>query len=126
MDIVEDLAKNNITIKVVSRVTIDSIANLRKILAKNEKVGKNVIEIRHREHPLRGFIIDDKIARFREVRDPLGSKGLSEKILLFYEIHDKEWIEWFQKVFWYFFRASVPAEKRIEDLNTIQNLYKYS
>jgi hypothetical protein len=127
VDVVEDLARNNISIKIISRITIDGISNLKKILSVNEKAGRNAIEIRHRDHPLRGFVIDDRVARFREVRDPLDSTaGLSEKILLFYEIYDKEWVEWFQKVFWYFFRASVPAEKRMGDLNSIQNLYKYS
>jgi len=127
IDIVEELAKNNISLKIISRVTVDGITNIRRILAINEKVGKNVIEIRHRNHPLRGFIIDDRIARFREVRDPLDpNERMSKKILLFYEIYDKEWIEWFQKVFWYFFRASVSAEKRIDDLSSIHNLYKYS
>jgi len=127
IDIVEELAENNVSIKILSRVTIDSIANMKNVLAINERVGKPVIEVRHREHPLRGFVIDDKVARFREVRDQFDfQKGLSDKILLFYEIYDREWVEWFQKVFWYFFRTAISAEKRIQDLETIHNLYKYS
>ena len=124
---IEELAENNISIKILSRLTIDSINSAKKLYAINEAVGKNVIEVRHREHPLRGFVIDDNLARFREVRDPMDPKeGISDKILLFYEIYDKEWIEWFQKVFWYFFRIAVPAKKRMKDLETIQNLYKFS
>lgn len=127
ISVVENLAKNKISIKILSRVTIDSINNIKKLHAINESLGKNVIEVRHREHPLRGFVIDDNLARFREVRDPLDPKGgMSEKILLFYEIYDNEWIEWFQKIFWYLYRTAIPADKRIKDLESIQNLYKYS
>ena len=43
---------------------------------------------------------------------------------LAYEIFDEEWIEWMQKIFWYFFRTAIPAEKRIKDLKTIHNVYR--
>jgi len=125
IEIVEQLAENNISLKILSKVTVESINNVRKLYEINKEFGKNIIEVRHREHPLRGFVIDDNLARFREVKNPLdASSGMSQKILLFYEIYDKEWIEWFQKVFWYFFRISVSASKRMKDLETIQNLYK--
>jgi len=125
ISVVKELAENNISLKILARITIDGIKNIKALNTINEEFGKNIIEVRHREHPLRGFVIDDKLARFREVRDPLQSKeGIPEKILLFYEIYDKEWVEWFQKVFWYFFRVATPADKRIKDLETIQNLYK--
>jgi hypothetical protein len=128
IDILEDLARNNVSIKVLTRVTIDSMRNVKKLLQVNEIVGKNMIEIRHREQPLRGFVIDDKIARFREMMNPLDyQKGeLDEKILLFYEIYESEWIEWCQKVFWYLFRTAMPAEKRIENINSIRNIYRYA
>ncbi|MBI4020442.1 MAG: hypothetical protein HY367_03855 [Candidatus Aenigmarchaeota archaeon] len=126
IDVIEALAKNNISVKILSRVTIDSMKNVQKILSINEKIGKNMIEIRHREQPLRGFVIDTHMARFRESRDPSDyEKGeLDERVLLFYEIFDPEWIEWFQKVFWYFFRTAIPAEKRIKDLQSIHNVYR--
>jgi len=126
INIIENLVKRNVTIKILSRVTIDSIKNIQKIMQINEKTGKNLIEVRHRDQPLRGFVIDNHIARFREVRDPSDyERGeLDERILLFYEIFDKEWIEWLQKVFWYLFRTAIPAEKRIKDLKTIRNIYR--
>ncbi|MFH1978621.1 MAG: hypothetical protein ABIJ92_04820 [Candidatus Aenigmatarchaeota archaeon] len=126
--IIEDLIKNNVSIKILTRVTVDGLKNVKRVLEINDVVGKPLIELRHREQPLRGFVIDDQIARFREVRDPLDYKGgqMPEKFLLFYEIYDKEWISWFQKVFWYLFRTATPAEKRMKDLESIQNLYKFS
>ncbi len=128
IDIIEELAEKNVSIKILARVTIDSMKNVKKILLINEKLGKNLIEIRHKEQPLRGFVIDNQIARFREMRDPSDYKRgeLDERILLFYEIFDSEWIEWFQKVFWYFFRTAISAEKRIQNLNSIRNIYKIS
>lgn len=128
IDIIEDLARNNVSIRVLTRVTIDSMRNVKKLLQINEIVGKNMIEIRHREQPLRGFVIDDKVARFREMLNPLDyQKGeLDERILLFYEIYDEDWIEWCQKVFWYLFRTAMPAEKRMENINSIRNIYRYA
>ncbi len=126
ISVMEGLAKKNVVVKILSRVTVDSIKNTQKIMQINEKSGKNLIEVRHMEQPLRGFVIDNHIARFREVRDPSDyEKGeLDEKVLLFYEIFDSEWIEWFQKVFWHLFRTAIPAEKRIKDLMTIRNVYR--
>ncbi|MFH1445658.1 MAG: hypothetical protein ABIF08_04245 [Nanoarchaeota archaeon] len=126
IDVLEDLAKNNVSVKILTRVTIDSMKNVKKALKINEKLGKTVIEIRHREHPLRGFIVDDNKARFREMKDPTDyAKGeLDDYLLLFYEIYDPEWIEWLQKMFWYFFRTAISAEKRIKDLESIHNIYK--
>jgi hypothetical protein len=126
IEVIEELAQHRVSIKVLARVTIDSMKNIHKLLQINEKIGRPVIEVRHREQPLRGFVIDNTVGRFREMRDPKDfEKGeLDERILLFYEIYDREWVEWFQKVFWYFFRTAIPAEKRIKDLMTIQNIYR--
>lgn len=124
--VIENLVKRNVSIKILSRVTIDSIKNIQRIMQINEKAGKVLVEVRHMDQPLRGFVIDNHIARFREMKDPSDyEKGeLSERTLLFYEIFDREWIEWLQKVFWYFFRTAIPAEKRIKDLKTIKNIYR--
>jgi hypothetical protein len=126
IDVVENLAKRRISIKILSRVTIDSMNNVKKILMINEKLGKNMIEVRHCEQPLRGFVIDSQLVRLREMKKALDYKEgeLDKNVMIFYEIFDPEWIEWFKKVFWYFFRFSIPAEKRIKDLESIRNIYK--
>ncbi|MBI4181515.1 MAG: hypothetical protein HY520_00925 [Candidatus Aenigmarchaeota archaeon] len=125
-DVIRSLAERGVPLKVLCRVTIDSIKNVRALLALNERVGKNMVEIRHCEQPLRGFVIDRTLARFRETRDPAGyERGeLDRQVTLFYEIYDPEWVEWVQKVFWYLFRTSLPAEKRIKDLESIRNTYR--
>ncbi len=40
--------------------------------------------------------------------------------MIFYEIFDKEWIDWLQKVFWKMFSTGIPAGKRIKEIETVQ------
>ncbi|MFH1589640.1 MAG: hypothetical protein ABIB43_03690 [archaeon] len=124
IDVAEDLAKAGVKIKILSRVEIAGINNIKKLLAINSRIGKEMIEIRHCFQPLRGFIIDDKEARFQEVINPSLYKEdeLKGEKAIFYEINDKEWVEWLQRVFQNLFRTSIPAQKRIDDLRKINNL----
>ncbi len=122
IDVAEELARNKVSIKVVSRVELPGLNNIKTLCAINERVGYDAIEIRHCEQPLRGFIIDDKAARFREEKDlklyePDELKG---DLAIFYEILDEAWISWLQKVFWHLFRTGMPAKQRIRDLESIQ------
>ncbi len=124
IDVLEELARKNILIKMLSSVDISGIENTQKVMAINEILGKDSIEIKHAEQPLRAIIIDDKMARFKEVKNPRDYKKgeLKKKTFIFYDIYDKEWIEWLQKVFWNMFRTAIPANKRVEDIKTIQKL----
>ena len=116
----EELAKRNVSLKFLTKVDIESMDNVRKISAINEAVGKEVIEIRHCEQPLRAFIVDNHIAKFKEQKNFYDRSKKRRKTYIFYEIYDPEWIEWLQKVFWNLFRTSIPADKRIKDLMTIR------
>ncbi len=118
--ILEEIGKKNISIKILTRVDVDSLDNVQKFLALNNKVGKEFIEIRHFQQPLRAFIIDKKIARFKEIRSPEQKK--KKKMWIFYNIYDREWIEWLQKIFWNLFTKAIPAEKRIKEIESIQKL----
>jgi hypothetical protein len=121
-DVIKDLAERGIMIKVLTRVEIPGIDNILKILSINKSLGKDVIEVRHAEQPLRGEIIDNKVVRLREEWEERRYKSgeLDYNLAVFYEIYDKEWIEWLQKVFWHIFNASVPAESRIKELEKIK------
>ncbi|MEM5773273.1 MAG: hypothetical protein QXL86_03585, partial [Candidatus Aenigmatarchaeota archaeon] len=66
LDVLKDLASKGVIIKILARVEIPSIENISKVLAINKALGKNLIEIRHSEQPLRGEIIDNKLVRLRE------------------------------------------------------------
>ena len=120
--ILEELAKKNVKIRVICRVDFASLNNIEKIYTINNKIGKEIIEIRYSKQPLRGFIVDDKIARFKEEKlISTYKKGELEKnTRLFVEIYDKEWIEWLTKVFYNLFRNSIDAHKRIEQLEKIK------
>jgi len=118
--ILEELGRRNVSIKVLARIDIDNLENIKKFLDLNNKVNKEFIEIRHCEQPLRAFVIDKKLVRFKEIKNPEEKKR--KRMFIFYNIHDKEWIEWLQKVFWHFFTSGVPAEKRIKELESIKKL----
>lgn len=122
VQIMEDLAEKNIPSKILTRVELPGLENIKNILAINDRIGKNMIEVRHCFHPLRATIVDNKIANFKEDKDPKDyvADELKEKVILLYDIYDEEWIEWIQKVFWNLFRVSIPAKKRIEDIENMK------
>lgn len=89
----DKLLKRGVSIKIPCRVNLATIANISRIQMLMQKY-PGQIEVRHRYHPLRGFIIDGKIARVR-VEEKIASyrKGeLGKDITLAYDIYDKEWL----------------------------------
>lgn len=122
LKIIEGLAEKNVPSKILTRVEVPGIENVKNILAINERIGKEMIEVRHCFHPLRTTIVDNKIATFKEVKDPKDYVGeeLKKRTTILYYIYDEDWIEWLQKVFWNLFRVSVPAKKRIEDIENMK------
>ncbi len=116
----ENLVKNGIRIKVLCRVDLDGIENIKKVLSLNYKYGKELIEIRHKEHPIRAFVIDNKTIRLKEIKEPTGKiKELDKKKFIFYTIKDKEWSEWLGKLFIKLFNTSIGSERRIQELNKL-------
>lgn len=121
MKILEELVKKNIAIRIICRVDIAGKENIEKALSLNFKHGKEAIEIRHREHPLRAFIIDNKIIRIKEIKEPTGKiNELDKKVFIFYTIKEMEWAEWLSRIFWKMFSSSVNARKRIEEIKKIR------
>jgi len=120
-ELIEKLMKKNVKLKIVSRVDIASTKNIDLILDIQNKLGKDLVEIRHSEQPLRGFIIDNEIARLKEVKNPKDYKDgeLENKTRIIYDIKDREWIEWMSKVFYNLFRHSIDHKKRINDIKSI-------
>jgi molybdenum-dependent DNA-binding transcriptional regulator ModE len=122
LDILEELALAGVQVKIITRVEVASLKNLARVQEVNERAGRDLIEIRHAEQPLRAVVIDDKVVRFKELLDPLRYKAgeLDKHTYVFYEVHDKEWVEWLSRVFFSLFRAGVPASRRLDGLNSIQ------
>ena len=118
--VLEGLVKRGISIKMVCRVDLIGRDNIEKMLSLNFKYGKELIEIRHREQPLRAFVVDNKILRIREIKEPTGKiHELEEKLFLFYTIRNREWIEWISRVFWKMFSISIDSKKRIDEMKKI-------
>ena len=120
-NILDNIVKKGINIRVISRVDIAGINNVKKLLSLNYKYGKELIEIRHRQQPLRVTIIDNKLCNIKEIKEPTGRKQeLGKKTFMFYTIKDKEWVEWLSKIFWNMFSSSVDANKRLTEMEKIK------
>ncbi|MFH1053094.1 MAG: hypothetical protein V1740_01635 [Candidatus Woesearchaeota archaeon] len=121
IDILEELLKRGVMIKILCRIHIASLTNIKKIQKLMQKY-PGLIEIKHRYHPLRGFIVDDKIARLK-VEEPYNlykSGELQENTRIFYDIKDLEWVLWLQKVFWNLYRSSIEYSSRLTELEKIK------
>jgi len=116
----ESLVKKGVRIKALCRIDISGKENIEKLLSLNFKYGKDLVEIRHYEHPIRAFILDKKMIRIKEIKEPTGKiHELNKKLFIFYTIRDKDWAEWMTSVFLKMFNKSVGAEKRLQELNKI-------
>lgn len=124
IDVFAELAERGVKIKFLTKVDMFSVDNVHKISAINNIIGKDMLEIRHCEQPLRAFIVDNRLAKLKEIKNPDNdnTEGIKKKTYIFYELYDPEWVEWLQRVFWNLFRTSIPAPKRIKDLRTIKRL----
>ncbi|MBI2667466.1 hypothetical protein HYX17_01715 [Candidatus Woesearchaeota archaeon] len=126
LDVIEEVAKRGIVIKILTRVEIPGLDNILDVLAINNRLGKEIVEIRHSFQPLRTTIVDNKIATLKEEKIPLGSEyrnnELNKSFSIIFKVYDEEWIEWLQKVFWNLFRTAIPAKKRIDELETIKSI----
>ncbi len=122
LDIFEELVKKKISIKIICRVDLVGKKNIEKALSLNFKHGLNLIEIHHREQPLRGAILDNELIRLKEINLPTEKEGeLEKETTVIYTIKDKEWAKWLSQIFWKMFSSSIDAKKRTEELNKISS-----
>ena len=119
-EVIEELVQRGINIKVICRVDIVGKENIEKLLSLNFKYGKELIEIRHREQPLRATVVDGKMINLKEVRMP-GERGeLKNKTIIIYTLKDKEWGEWLSKIFWKMFSHAIGSKKRLEEIDKLR------
>jgi len=111
----EELLKRKVMIKIICRVDLASINNISKVEHLLKKYPE-LIEIKNCAHPLRGFIIDENIGRFNNIKDIANYREgeLNKDMRIFYEIYDEEWILWLQKIFWSLFRNSLDFNTRLK------------
>jgi len=118
--ILESLAKKGVNIKVISRVDISGKPNIDRGISLNFKSGRDCVEIRHRDQPIRAIIVDNKIMRLKEISEPTGKKKeLDKRTFIFYTIKDKEWVEWLSRIFWKMFSSSINANKRLQEIQEL-------
>lgn len=113
----------NVQIKIISNLTIIDLNNIEELLSLNLEYSHPRIEIRHEITPIRGYIFDEKIARFGEVM--MSSKKqhqIQSNIATYYEITDIVWNTWISKLFYQKFRKSIPSNKRIENLKSMRKI----
>ncbi len=118
----EEITEKGVSLKFLANIDITSLANAQKINAINTIIGKERIEIRHCEQPLRAFIVDDKVVKMKETKSSSEQTKKGKNTYLFYEVYDEDWVVWMQKIFWNFFRIGIPLQKRVKDLETIRKL----
>ncbi|MBW2982959.1 hypothetical protein KY327_01495 [Candidatus Woesearchaeota archaeon] len=116
--LLEEAVRRGVSVKVLCRVDLESVENVGRALSLNGRVKRELVEVRHAEQPLRAFVIDGKMARFKHQKDG-GKKG---RQFIFYEVFDEDWVEWVRQVFWNLFRKSIGAEERIRDLESIERI----
>lgn len=119
--VLEALAKRGVKMKVLCRVDIAGLENVKRILSLNFKYGKEIIEVHHREQPVRALIIDGRVFNVKEIKEPTGKdKELSKKIFIYYTIKNKDWGEWLSKIFWKMFSSSIDAKLRLEEMELLK------
>lgn len=124
LQVLTDLARKRINIKILCRVDIASIKNIKRILEINKIVGYDAIDVRHSEQPLRGCVIDNTVLRLREEKkkEDYEEGELVNDLYILYDINDKDWIEWSEKVFWNLHANALPIDNRLKDLEKIEDL----
>lgn len=120
-DVFDELVKKGISIKVLCRVDIVGRRNVEELLSLNSKYGKELVEIHHRVHPIRATIIDKQFFDIKEIKEPTGNiRELDKKIFIFYNIIDKEWVEWLTRIFWKMFFSSIDASVRLQQMQKLK------
>jgi len=119
-DVIENLLKKGVVIKILSRINIATTENLNKLKLLIQKY-PNQIEVRHKYQPLRGFLIDTLIARFKDDEQLKLYKNneLDSNTRIFYEINDQNWITWFEKCFWNMFKTSIDYSTRLKEIEKL-------
>jgi len=118
---IEELVKRGVNVKAICRIDMAGIENIKKLLSLNFKYGKDLIEIHHRDQPLRVTLIDNNVANLKEIKMPTGrDKELNKKVFIFYTIRDKDWVDWLSKIFWKMFSSSIDSHTRLNELKKLK------
>lgn len=119
-ELIKDLLERNVRLKIITKVHLDDLDNIRQLLSLNNEYNEERIELRHGVTPLRCYVIDEVKAKFSEKLTAGDRPGqTTDDYGIFYEISDELWVSWLKKMFWQQFQNAIPANKRISALETI-------
>ncbi len=120
----QECARRGVKTKILTRVEIPGLPNTKKVLGINQRLGKDMIKIRHCEQPLRALIVDDDFFCIKEILSPAlyREKELAERLIISYVIKEGEWVQWMQRVFWHLWEQSIDVEDRLSAIHSIANL----
>lgn len=119
----EDCIKRKVVIKIITNINLIDLQNVEEVLSLNSGLKEPLILVKHGITPLRAYVFDNFIIKFGEIQKGFGKQGQIDKaIAIYYAITDKDWIEWMQKIFWKKFQMCIPANKRIENLDTLKKV----
>jgi hypothetical protein len=122
-DYIKDCIDRKVIIKIMTKVNIIDLENIELLLSLNSGLKENLIEIRHEITPLRAYIFDNDILKLGELQLGQGKEGqIQNKIGIYYEITDENWIDWMQKLFWKKFQNSIVVNKRIENIRALRKI----
>ncbi len=123
LDTIEECLKRKVRFRILCRISLSTVKNINRLSCLMRKY-PDMIDVRHSYHPLRGFIVDGKTARFKseELNNNYKEGELPKSARIFFELSDKRWIDWLQKVFWNMFRSSLPYDVRLKELKEIVSI----
>jgi hypothetical protein len=117
VDGIEKLLKRKVTVKMLCNLDLSSLNNLAVIEPLLNKY-PHFLEIKHCAQPLRGLVVDNKIARFTQeyLKNDYKHGELNSDVKMFFEIYDEEWVAWLKKLFWKYFMSSIDHLRRQKEL----------
>ncbi|MDO8625282.1 MAG: hypothetical protein Q7R47_04320 [Candidatus Diapherotrites archaeon] len=116
--IIKELFHRKVRVKILSRVEIPSMRNLETAYRIAGAGNDGLLEIRHMEQPLRGFVIDDSRVLLRETKEPGSYKPgeLEGPMTVVYALWEPKWVAFCQKIFWQYWKDGFDAQKRLQNL----------
>ncbi|MAF99453.1 MAG: hypothetical protein CMH61_02470 [Nanoarchaeota archaeon] len=115
IDVLQELVNRGVEIKVLCRIDAASMRNIYRLRSLGD------IKFRHVRHPLRGFIVDQKVFRLKEeMRSTRYRDGeLNNNLRIFYDVAEPEWVQWMGNIFNYSFDNSMNLESYEEVMKMI-------
>ncbi len=113
IDVIEELLERGVSFKILCRVNLSSINNINLLTTLLKKY-PGQIDIKHCYQPLRGYILDDSMARFvnEEFANDYKKGELNQDIRMFCEVYDQDWIAWLRKLYWHLAKTSIDYQSR--------------